>query len=123
MPHSFKVRLKVLMNGQRPYSFAKKIGLEKGLFQYYWQKGGLPTCENLLKIQRGTGCSLDWLLTGHAPTIDDTLTCIRLAPCGRTTADRNKKFVKTVRKLKKIYSGSNLENLRIIEGVIDSFSD
>lgn len=66
---TFKDRLVMLMNGDRPYTWSKKVGIEKGLFQYYWQKGKIPTYENLLKIQRFSGCSLDWLLTGEMPTL------------------------------------------------------
>lgn len=61
---TFKDRLAILMKGERPYTWARQVGIEKGLFQYYWQKGKIPTYENLLKIQKHTGCSIDWLLTG-----------------------------------------------------------
>ena len=62
---TFKDRLEILMKGEKPYTWARKAGIEKGLFQCYWQNGKIPTYENLLKIQRHTGCSLDWLLTGR----------------------------------------------------------
>ncbi len=61
---TFKNRLMILMDGDKPYTWAKKVGIEKGLFQYYWQKGKVPTYVNLIKIQNHSGCSLDWLLTG-----------------------------------------------------------
>ncbi|MDH5477564.1 MAG: hypothetical protein OEY50_04480, partial [Nitrospinota bacterium] len=70
MKQTFKDRLKLLMKEDRPYTWARKVGIEKGLFQYYWQKGKIPTYENLLKIQNFSGCSLDWLLTGKAIDID-----------------------------------------------------
>ena len=52
------------MDGDRPYAWTRKVGIDKGLFQYYWQKGGIPTYDNLVKIKKYTGCSLDWLITG-----------------------------------------------------------
>ena len=64
-PQTFRDRLAILMKGEKPYAWAKKVGIEKGLFQYYWQKGHIPTVTGLLKIQSHTGCSLDWLLTGQ----------------------------------------------------------
>ena len=62
---TFKDRLAILMKGEKPYTWAQKVGIEKGLFQYYWQKGNIPGYENLIKIQNYTGCSLDWLITGR----------------------------------------------------------
>ena len=51
MRQTFKDRLKLLMKDEKPYTWARKVGIEKGLFQYYWQKGKIPTYFNLLKIQ------------------------------------------------------------------------
>jgi hypothetical protein len=110
------------MGGERPYSFGKKLGIEKGLFQYYWQKGGMPSSENLLKIQKGTGCSLDWLLTGRAPAVDEAIDSIRLEPCRPDEAGRRGKFVDSARKLRIIYSEQAPEKLRALEQVIESFS-
>ncbi|MDH4184845.1 MAG: hypothetical protein OEV92_11520 [Nitrospinota bacterium] len=69
MAQTFKDRLKLLIEDDKPYAWARKVGIEKGLFQYYWQKEKIPTYVNLLKIQKHTGCSLDWLLTGRVAQI------------------------------------------------------
>ncbi|MBF0169678.1 MAG: hypothetical protein HQK87_01090 [Nitrospinae bacterium] len=70
---SFKERLKVLMGDDKPYAWCRKVQIEKGLFQYYWQKGKIPKYENLLKIRNYTGCSLDWLMTGEGDPFPDRL--------------------------------------------------
>ncbi len=61
---NFRDRLRYLVGDEKPYSWCKKANIEKGLFQYYWQKGNIPKSDNLLKIRACTGCSIDWLLTG-----------------------------------------------------------
>jgi len=122
MTGTFKDRLKALMKGERPYSFAGKIGIQRGLFQYYWQKGGIPTSENLLKIQRYTGCSLDWLLTGHIPTLKGQLTDIRFTqPASADKGLRQKRFTDCANKLMKLYSRLPNEKLKAIESVIEAF--
>ncbi len=68
---SFKDRLKTLMGDEKPYAWCRKVQIEKGLFQYYWQKGKIPKYENLLKIRNYTGCSLDWLMTGEGDPYPD----------------------------------------------------
>lgn len=70
---SFKDRLKILMGDERPYAWCRKVKIEKGLFQYYWQKGKIPKYENLLKIRNYTGCSLDWLMTGEGDPFPDRI--------------------------------------------------
>ncbi|MBI3793130.1 MAG: hypothetical protein HY280_00180 [Nitrospinae bacterium] len=110
------------MDGTRPYTFAKKIGVEKGLFQYYWQKGGMPTAENLVKIQAGTGCSIDWLLTGRVPTIEGNLANIRFEARSLKEAGARIAFVNSVRKLKEIYDRQSKEKITALESVLDLFS-
>lgn len=68
---SFKERLRFLMGDERPYSWCAKIGIKKGLFQYYWQRERIPKHDNLIKICDYTGCSLEWLITGRGePYVD-----------------------------------------------------
>jgi len=69
---AFRERLKFLIGEAKPYSWCKKVGIEKGLFQYYWQMGNIPKYDNLLKIRAFTGCSLDWLLTGEGEPFPET---------------------------------------------------
>jgi len=71
------------MNGEPPYRWAKKAGIYKGLFQYYWQKGKIPTADTLIKIQKHTGCSLDWLITGQLPMLDYSVKNLRFSGSGR----------------------------------------
>lgn len=62
---NFRDRLRYLVGDEKPYSWCKKVNIEKGLFQYYWQRGNIPKSDNLIKIKAYTGCSIDWLLTGE----------------------------------------------------------
>lgn len=70
---SFKDRLQFLMGTNKPYAWCKKVGIEKGLFQYYWQMGKIPKYDNLLKIRNYTSCSLDWLMTGEGEPFPDRI--------------------------------------------------
>ncbi|MBI5814448.1 MAG: helix-turn-helix domain-containing protein [Nitrospinae bacterium] len=70
---TFKERLQFLIGQTKPYAWCKLVGIEKGLFQYYWQKGKIPKYENLIKIRDFTGCSLDWLMTGEGDSFPDRL--------------------------------------------------
>lgn len=73
---NFKDRLQYLIGDVKPYAWCKQIGIEKGLFQYYWQKEKIPKYENLIKIKNHTGCSLDWLMTGDGEPYPDRISDI-----------------------------------------------
>lgn len=123
MAQTFKDRLKILMNGDRPYSWSKKTGIEKGLFQYYWQKGKIPTYENLLKIQRHSGCSLDWLLTGRLPLLDDAkIENLSFAASGKESGTRQQRFTAAARRLKALYESADEAKLGAIETVLAEFT-
>jgi hypothetical protein len=98
------------------------VGIEKGLFQYYWQKGGMPSFDNIIKIQKGTGCSLDWLLTGQAPAVDDALERLDHAPCDPDEAKRRRDFVASARKMREVYSRQSPENIRALEVFVEILS-
>ena len=70
---TFKERLKFLIGDSKPYAWCKQVGIEKGLFQYYWQKEKIPKYDNLIKIRNFTGCSLDWLMTGEGEPFPDRI--------------------------------------------------
>lgn len=115
MTETFKDRLKALMGSQRPYTFARKCGIEKGLFQNYWQKGKIPTYENLLKLQRGTGCSIDWLLTGQIPSLEGKVDKLRFVEAGADTGNRQRRLVSTTLALRKIYLTAPERDLTSVE--------
>lgn len=70
---TFKDRLRFLIGDSKPYAWCKQVGIEKGLFQYYWQKEKIPKYDNLIKIRNYTGCSLDWLMTGEGEPFPDRI--------------------------------------------------
>lgn len=119
MTETFKNRLQMLMGSQRPYTFARKCGIEKGLFQNYWQKGKIPTYENLLKLQRGTGCSIDWLLTGQIPSLDKRVDKLRFVEAGADTGARQRRLVSTTLALRKIYLTASERDLTSVELLLD----
>lgn len=119
MKADFKKRLQILMQNDKPYTWARKVGIDKGLFQYYWQKGRIPTYENLLKIQRYTGCSLDWLLTGREIDIKPAK-----APHDKNGGHNNKPDISerkaiTVRKVRALYSSGNNRDIDILENFLE----
>ncbi len=119
MPKSFKARLKILMGDDRPYTFARKVGIDKGLFQYYWQMEKIPTYLNLIKIQEYTGCSIDWLLTGKIVAFEkiDTPKITKKNPRYKAL---NSRLSKTIKKLKIIYSKKSDTDIDSLEQLVDA---
>ncbi|MDH5509299.1 MAG: hypothetical protein OEZ32_02980 [Nitrospinota bacterium] len=115
MSQTFKDRLKLLIQDDKPYAWARKVGIEKGLFQYYWQKEKIPTYLNLIKIQKYTGCSLDWLLTGkiaHFGKIRD----LQMVKEPNPLNDRiNQQRVRAIELVDKIYLTRNTSDIKILE--------
>jgi len=118
---TFKDRLKVLMMGERPYTWSKRVGIEKGLFQYYWQKGKIPTYENLLKIQRYTGCSLDWLLTGRSVAFERIDNLPMVSEKNPKYGARNLRLAQTITKVKDLYQKKRDKDIATFEYVVDAF--
>jgi len=118
MKQTFRDRLVLLMKGERPYTWTRKVGIEKGLFQYYWQKGKIPTYENLLKIQRYTGCSLDWLLTGHAVAIDQIERVPQVREPGALYGRMNMRRAKALDAVKELYASRNEPDIELLEGFL-----
>jgi len=117
---TFKDRLKILMKGERPYTWSKQVGIEKGLFQYYWQKGKIPTYENLLKIHRHSGCSLDWLLTGKNVAFDKIEGLPMVSEKNPKYGARNLRLSTVISKVKDIYSKKADKDLDSFEYIIDA---
>lgn len=122
MKQTFRDRLRLLMKEDKPYTWARKVGIEKGLFQYYWQKEKIPTYENLLKIQRFTGCSLDWLLTGKAVAIDQIENLPMVREASPVYGEMNLRRVNSLENVKSIYAGRNVEDIKLLEGILNKLS-
>jgi len=119
---AFRDRLKLLMKGEKPYTWARKVGIDKGLFQYYWQKNKIPTYENLLKIQRYTGCSLDWLLTGRAVAVDQIESLPMIRETTPVYGEMNIRRLRAIRGVKEIYASKNKENIELLEAILEKLS-
>lgn len=119
MRQSFKERLRLLMKGEKPYTWARKVGIEKGLFQYYWQKEKIPTYENLLKIQRYTGCSLDWILTGKAVAIDQIENLPMVKEANPVYGAMNLRRADSLEKVKKVYASRAIDDIELLEGLLE----
>jgi hypothetical protein len=119
MAQTFKDRLKLLIKDERPYTWSRKVGIEKGLFQYYWQKGKIPTHINLIKIQNYSGCSLDWLLTGKSPTgsqIENIAMAVEKEP---VFVELDRKREKTIKNIDNLYKLKDTKNIDLLESVLD----
>jgi len=119
MKQTFRDRLKLLMKEDRPYTWARKVGIEKGLFQYYWQKGKIPTYENLLKIQNFSGCSLDWLLTGKAIDVDKLENLPMLKEATPVYGEMNIKRNRALEDVKSVYASRSERDIVLLEGVLE----
>lgn len=126
---TFKDRLKVLMKGEKPYAWTQKVGIEKGLFQYYWQKERIPSYRNLLKIQQYSGCSLDWLVTGKSVDmsrisesemgLDDPLK-------GKNKLlweKRGKQFLSMSERLRTFYAKGDPQDIEVLEYLVSAIRD
>jgi len=122
MKQTFKERLVLLMKGEKPYTWARKVGIEKGLFQYYWQKEKIPTYENLLKIQRYSGCSLDWLLTGKAVAIDQIENLPMVKETQPVYGAMNLRRADSLDKVKKLYASRATKEIELFEGILDKLT-
>jgi len=60
----FWERLQEAFNYANAPEIAKKLDLERQAV-YKWREGNLPSLDTLLAINRVTGCSLHWLITGE----------------------------------------------------------
>ncbi len=120
MKEKFKERLMLLMKGDKPYTWARKVGIEKGLFQYYWQKGKIPSYNNLIKIKNFTGCSLDWLLTGKAVAID-ALEKQRPKDGAIVKGEAivGVKKAGSVDAVKQVYAMKNINKIELMEDILD----
>lgn len=126
---TFKDRLKILMNGDKPYAWTQKVGIEKGLFQYYWQKERIPSYRNLLKIQQYSGCSLDWLVTGKSVDINRVSEMemgLDKPLKGKNKAlweKRSKPFLAITAKLKIIYTECGQKDIEALEYFVNAIRD
>ena len=126
---TFKDRLKILMKGEKPYAWTQKVGIEKGLFQYYWQKEMIPSYRNLLKIQQYSGCSLDWLVTGRSVDmnrVNEGEMMMGKPLKGRSKAlweKRSKHFFAMAEKLKTIYAENDQKDIEALEYFVDVISE
>ena len=119
MKQTFRDRLKLLMKGEKPYTWARKVGIEKGLFQYYWQKGKIPTYDNLIKIQTYSGCSLDWLLTGKAVAVDQIENLPMVRESSPVYGEMNLRRANSLEKVKKLYASRREQDIELLEGILD----
>ena len=123
---TFKDRLKILMNGEKPYAWTQKVGIEKGLFQYYWQKDRIPSYKNLLKIQQYTGCSLDWLVTGRSvdmSSVSNDEMMLETPYTGKRKTlwqKRNKHFFAMTEKIKSLYCEADQRDIEALEYFVNA---
>ena len=63
----FRRRVESLIGDEKPFAWAKRIGLSAGSFNRIWKQGKGPSASNALLIARACGVTTDWLLTGDGP--------------------------------------------------------
>lgn len=119
MEQTFRDRLKLLMNDEKPYTWAGKVGIDRGLFQYYWQKGRIPTYKNLVKIQNYSGCSLDWLLTGKIVSIDQIANLPMMKEKRVSGSVVSLKVGKAHKNIRRIFASANQEDINLLEQILE----
>lgn len=63
--NGFQERLTIVIGHEKPFAWAKRIGLPSATFSRIWNDGIPPKPDTLLLIAGKTGVSIDWLLTGE----------------------------------------------------------
>lgn len=63
----FHERLKSLIGDQKPFEWAKKVGIPSSTFERIWNRRAVPKAGHLLVISDFCGVSVDWLLRGQDP--------------------------------------------------------
>ncbi len=66
--NDFKERLTSIIGHEKPFAWAKRIGLPSATFSRIWNGGIAPKPDTLLLIAEKTGVCIDWLLTGEGPS-------------------------------------------------------
>lgn len=122
MKSTFRDRLRLLMKEDKPYTWARKVGIEKGLFQYYWQKGKIPTFDNLIKIQTYTGCSLDWLLTGRAIALDRLEGLPMMKEANPVYGQMALRRANALEDVKQVYASRNMKDIELLEGLLEKMT-
>lgn len=61
----FKERLAELIRSEKPFTWAKRLGISAATFNRMWNDGIPPKASVLILIAKNTGVSLDWLLLGE----------------------------------------------------------
>ncbi len=62
-----KLRLAKLIGKEKPFVWARRVGLSAATFNRVWNQGGQLKSAQLEKIHLNTGVSLNWLITGEGP--------------------------------------------------------
>lgn len=57
-------RLTILIGKEKPFAWAKRIGIPSATFSRLWNDGVVPKADTLLCIAKAENVSIDWLLTG-----------------------------------------------------------
>lgn len=64
---TFIERLRLLIGDEKPFKWAKSVGVDGATFNRVYNGPVIPKADFLEKIATGTGVSLNWLLTGKGP--------------------------------------------------------
>lgn len=64
-------RIAKVIGADEPFAWARRAGISSATFDRIWNGGQVPKAVTLLKIAKAGGVSVDWLLTGEAPTASE----------------------------------------------------
>lgn len=62
--NEFRSRLAELIGQQKPFEWAKSVGIPSGTFDRIWNHSAIPKAQYLLAISQECDVSVDWLLKG-----------------------------------------------------------
>lgn len=67
----FRARIQTLVGKEKPYLWAKRLGIPSASFDRIWREGTIPKAEHLVRIAKGCGVTIDWLVIGEPPQKKD----------------------------------------------------
>lgn len=78
---AIKHRLMFIIGEESVSGFARRAGISESVLRKY-VTGSNPGADNLLKIARASGCTIDWIVTGEQPIYRSGSIAYEMDPAG-----------------------------------------
>ena len=87
--NEFRSRLTELIGHQKPFEWAKSVGIPSSTFDRIWNHSAIPKAQYLLAISQACNVSVDWLLKGGTEDQEHTNEGLIWLPMLRSESGEN----------------------------------